>query len=243
MWSYNRWLSSRIPKAFKSKNIGLVGLSLLSGWTLRELYTRDNSLLSTSLSTYLTRSDRNFIADAAAQVIHSVVDIKIDSLKDSDIKLCSSGSGIIIDDQGLILTNAHVVADFLEDGMITITTSDNEEFKGKCLSMDIESDLALIQVSEQENTCKKWTKAKLGSSTITRVGDWVIAIGSPLGLYHTVTVGIVSSTHRKSHEIGKDESPLEYLQTDCNVHHGNSGGPLINIDGEVIGYVKYLFKA
>jgi HtrA serine peptidase 2 len=202
------------------KRIGpIIGLSVISGWTLHGLYKKPF---------YDTKkNDRNFIADAAEKVFHSVVDIKVEKSEG----LFSSGSGIVIDDQGLILTNAHVVADFVEDGVFKITTSDNQEFNGSCFSMDIESDLALIKVP---NT-KKWKQATLGSCKDIRVGDWVVAIGSPLGLYNTVTVGIVSSTCRKSHEIGNDDSSLEFIQTDCNVHHGNSGGPLINVDGEVIG--------
>jgi HtrA serine peptidase 2 len=208
--------------------IGISLISVFSGWALHELYNL--RYLSINSDNHVLKNDRNFIADAAEKVINSVVDIKIESAKYDG--LFSSGSGIIIDDQGLILTNAHVVADFVQDGVIKITTSDHEEFNGSCLSMDIESDLALIKVP---NT-KKWKHATLGSGNVIRVGDWVVAIGSPLGLYNTVTVGIVSSTCRKSHEIGKEESSLEFIQTDCNVHHGNSGGPLINIDGEVIGY-------
>jgi S1-C subfamily serine protease len=181
-----------------------------------------------------TKKDCNFIADAAEMVIDSVVDIRVQSSKDPNTKLFSSGSGIVIDDSGLILTNAHVVSDFIEDGIITITTLDNEEFTGVCFSMDLQSDLALIKVLDL-NSSKVWKKARLGSETKSRVGDWVLAIGSPLGLFHSVSVGIISSTNRKSIEIGNDESPIDYIQTDCNVHHGNSGGPLINIHGQVIG--------
>jgi serine protease Do len=101
--------------------------------------------------------------------------------------------------------------------------------------MDSISDLAILKI--KQDSPKKWKKVKLASNQHLRCGDWVLAIGTPLGLQHTVTVGIVSSQSRKSHEIGGLETPVEFIQTDCVIRSGSSGGPLVNMDGEVIGVI------
>lgn len=137
-----------------------------------------------------------------------------------------SGSGLIIKSDGYILTNNHVIQS-ADD--ITVTLSDKRKFKAKVLGRDTFTDLALIKID-----AKGLPMAKLGSSKSIRPGDWAIAIGSPLGLDHTVTLGIVSALGRSLSEISSLNN-VELIQTDAAINPGNSGGPLLNIHGEVIG--------
>jgi len=137
-----------------------------------------------------------------------------------------SGSGLIIKADGFILTNNHVIQN-ADD--ITVTLSDKRKFKAKVLGRDTFTDLALIKID-----AKDLPAAKLGSSKSIRPGDWAIAIGSPLGLDHTVTLGIVSALGRSLSEISSLNN-VELIQTDAAINPGNSGGPLLNIHGEVIG--------
>ena len=235
-------IMAKIRAHYSFRTLGSIGLTVTAGYIVNEFILGSN-LIDRALhylaykneasSKNLTMKDRNFIADAAVKIMDSVVSIKIKSSKEPGVQSFSSGSGIMIDDRGLILTNAHVIADYIEDGEIIIATPDNEEFEGSYFSMDLKSDLAIIKCNPQK--FGHWKTAKLGSDCHPRVGDWVIAVGNPLGLNHTVTAGIISSISRQSHEMSNHGSSMEYIQTDCKVHQGNSGGPLVNIDGEVIG--------
>ncbi len=137
-----------------------------------------------------------------------------------------SGSGLIIRKDGYILTNNHVIQS-ADDIMVTL--SDKRKFKGKVVGRDAFTDLALVKIE-----AKNLPSAKLGSSKSLRPGDWAIAIGSPLGLDHTVTLGIVSALGRSLSEISSLNN-VELIQTDAAINPGNSGGPLLNIHGEVIG--------
>jgi Do/DeqQ family serine protease len=137
----------------------------------------------------------------------------------------SLGSGLIIDQSGLILTNHHVVKDADE---ITVRFSNKQETKGKVVGVDPRTDLAVIRVSAKEPL----PVVTLGNSDGLRVGDWAIAIGNPFGLDHTLTVGVVSATGRSEVGITTYEN---FIQTDASINPGNSGGPLLNIRGEVIG--------
>jgi S1-C subfamily serine protease len=101
---------------------------------------------------------------------------------------------------------------------------------GYVYSLDVLSDLAIIKITSNETN---FEKVEFGSET--RVGDWVVAIGSPLGLHNTVTCGIISSNDRMFFDIGGKDQRVKYIQTDCVVHSGSSGGPLINIEGQVVG--------
>jgi serine protease Do len=131
------------------------------------------------------------------------------------------GSGFIISDDGYVLTNAHVVEGADE---VTVTLTDRREFKAKVLGSDRRSDVALLKVSA---TNLPYLRA--GDSSKIRVGEWVIAIGSPFNLDNTVTAGIISAKSRDTGEY------LPLIQSDVAVNPGNSGGPLINMRGEVIG--------
>src|SRR5262245_1732703 len=135
-----------------------------------------------------------------------------------------SGSGFIIDPDGSILTNEHVI-----EGMerIVVKLSDGRTLRGRVVGTDPDTDIALIKVDGQQGL----PVAPLGDSSSLRTGEWVCAIGNPLGYEHTVTVGVVSYVGRKLFDPSLDN----YIQTDAAINFGNSGGPLINARGEVIG--------
>ena len=146
-------------------------------------------------------------------------------IPDREMKQQSLGSGFIIDREGHIITNNHVV-EGADD--IKVKLTDGREFKAKVIGRDQKTDIALIKIS---SLFKDLPALPLGDSDKIRVGDWVLAIGSPFGLEHTVTKGIISATGRV---IGS--GPYDnFLQTDAPINPGNSGGPLINLRGEVVG--------
>ena len=134
------------------------------------------------------------------------------------------GSGVVIDGRGFILTNNHVVSDADE---VKVTFHDGKTVAGKVVGTDPKTDLAVVKV---ENI--KVTPAKFGDSAKMQVGEWTIAIGNPLGLDHTVTVGVLSAKGRSGFHMVQYE---DFLQTDASINPGNSGGPLVNLDGEIIG--------
>jgi len=138
------------------------------------------------------------------------------------------GSGVIIDDNGLILTNAHVV-ERVDD--VSVTLADGTICDGQVLGTDAVTDLALVKI--EESTYSGF--APLGNSEDVEVGDWAIALGTPYGLEKTVTLGIISSLHRDINSLGFSDKRLDLIQTDAAINPGNSGGPLINSNGEVIG--------
>ncbi|MEJ2100738.1 MAG: DegQ family serine endoprotease [Desulfobacterales bacterium] len=141
------------------------------------------------------------------------------------MKTHALGSGFIISSDGLILTNNHVVAKATE---IKIKLLTGKEYNAKLVGRDSKTDLALIKVTPDKDFPKP---AVLGDSDAMRVGDWVMAVGNPFGLGHTVTTGIISA---KSRILG--EGPYDdFLQTDAAINPGNSGGPLFNMQGQVIG--------
>lgn len=149
-------------------------------------------------------------------------------------KIPGTGSGVIIDPEGYILTNEHVVRGADE---ISVTLSDNTEkrYEGKVIGRDERTDLAVVKISAP----KKLPFARLGNSDTLRVGDWAIAIGSPFGLEQTVTVGVVSAS-RQNLSI-ETRNYRDLIQTDAAINPGNSGGPLLNIHGEVIGINTAIF--
>ena len=134
------------------------------------------------------------------------------------------GSGFIIDEKGIIVTNNHVIQD-AED--IIIRVNGDKEFKAKVIGSDPLSDIAILQLETNE----KFTPVKFGNSDNSRIGDWVIAIGNPFGLGGTVTSGIISARNRS---IGLSRYE-DYIQTDASINSGNSGGPLFDMNGDVIG--------
>ena len=138
------------------------------------------------------------------------------------------GSGFIIESNGLILTNAHVI-----EGATTIyvTLTDKREFKAKLLGMDKRTDIAVVKIEARD-----LPRLPLGDSSRVRVGEWVLAIGSPFGLENTVTAGIVSAKSRDTGDY------LPFIQTDVAVNPGNSGGPLLNTAGQAIGINSQIFS-
>jgi serine protease Do len=141
----------------------------------------------------------------------------------------SLGSGFIISDDGYVLTNNHVVADADE---IIVRLSDRSELEAKLIGADPRTDVALLKVDG-----KGLPTVKLGKSQALKVGEWVLAIGSPFGFDHSVTAGIVSAKGRSL----PNESYVPFIQTDVAINPGNSGGPLFNLDGEVVGINSQIF--
>jgi len=196
------------------------------------------------------RQSHNFVANVASKVSPSVVRIDIEReiqtdefesdlldplLRDllGDIgnfpkKERGQGSGVIIDNSGLILTNAHVVE---RVDRVIITLQNGNQVDGKVVGTDQVTDLALVKIKDFPGLAS----AQIGNSEDIQVGDWAIALGTPYGLESTVTLGIVSSLHRDINSLGFSDKRLDLIQTDAAINPGNSGGPLINSNGEVIG--------
>lgn len=177
-----------------------------------------------------------FIADAVDVASPSVVNV----LGQSSVKGimgrqygASSGSGFIISSDGFVATNAHVIANSA-DGRVLITMWDGRKRTGVVHSADAATDIALVQITDLKDG-EELPVATFGSSSKLRPGEFVVALGSPLLLQNSVTFGIVSSTARPGTELGMRQSRLEYIQTDASINRGNSGGPLCDLDGKVIG--------
>jgi len=180
---------------------------------------------------------RNFIADAAEKAAPAVVNITSDRDEDGSNQYYgnmyhefSSGSGFIIASEGIIVTNAHVIGNARR---VTVTLHDGRKFSGLVHSKDRASDLALVRIIDAKGVV--FPVVKMGTSQNIRAGEWVVALGSPLMLQNTVTTGIVSAVARQSSELGLPQLRTEYIQTDASINKGNSGGPLVNLDGEVVG--------
>ncbi len=146
-------------------------------------------------------------------------------------RVTSLGSGFVIDEGGLIVTNNHVIAEADE---VSVTFSNGEKLPAKILGKDPKTDLALLKVEPKSPLpAVSW-----GSSDKARVGDWVVAIGNPFGLGGSVTAGIISARGRDINAGPYDD----FIQTDASINRGNSGGPLFNMDGEVIGINTAIFS-
>lgn len=144
----------------------------------------------------------------------------------------SQGSGFVISDEGLILTNHHVVQNAEE---IVVRFNDRTELTAKLLGSDERSDIALLKIDPQDVDLKT---VKFGDSSELRVGEWVLAIGSPFGFDYSATAGIVSALGRSL----PSDSYVPFIQTDVAINPGNSGGPLFNLDGEVIGINSQIYS-
>ncbi|HEY9767664.1 MAG TPA: trypsin-like peptidase domain-containing protein [Coleofasciculaceae cyanobacterium] len=136
------------------------------------------------------------------------------------------GSGFVIDADGLIVTNAHVVE---RADRVTVTFQDGRIIDGRVLGKDPVTDIAVIKVDAPD-----LPTVAIGDSDRVEQGQWAIAIGNPLGLQETVTVGVISATHRLSSDIGIPDKRIDFMQTDAAINPGNSGGPLLNARGEAI---------
>ncbi len=160
------------------------------------------------------------LSDVAERTLPSVVSVQAPD---------GQGSGFVFDREGRIITNAHVVESVGEGGTVTVVLGDGQRREAVVVGADVDDDLAVLQVADPAGLAP----AQLGSSTGLRVGDQVLAIGSPLGLAGTVTAGIISATDRQA-RIG-DGRTRPMIQTDASINPGNSGGPLVNTAGQVVG--------
>ena len=171
-------------------------------------------------------------AKVAAAVADSVVTIEAISDQEG-----SQGSGVVIDGRGYIVTNNHVISEAANNPSqykMTVVFNDGKEVPANLVGRDPKTDLAVLKVDNVDNL----RVARLGDSDKVRVGEEVIAAGAPLGLRSTVTHGIISALHRPvplSGEGSDTDTVIDAIQTDASINHGNSGGPLINMDSEVIG--------
>lgn len=172
---------------------------------------------------------RNFVADVVETVSPAVVNIICTS--NNFLGAVSSGSGFIINSDGFIVTNAHVVAPS-SDGKVVVTMKNGEKKQATIHSLDTISDIALVKLDEIDDLLPT---VPFGVSSRVRSGEFVIAIGSPMHLQNSASFGIVSATVRHASELGLSKNRSEYIQTDAAINVGNSGGPLVNLDGEVIG--------
>jgi len=180
------------------------------------------------------RGEFNFIADMVSEISPALVHIVMsEGVLDISNKNPQppSGSGFIIDSDGLILTNAHVVTSN-PGSKIKVQLPDGLIHEGVVESLDVFLDLALIKVTKLSGPMPIM---KLGDSDSLRAGEFVVALGSPLSLSNTVTMGVVSNKDRSTAELGMKNRRWQLIQTDAFITHGNSGGPLVNLDGEVVG--------
>lgn len=195
-------------------------------------------------------NDRNFIAAAAEQVGPAVVRINATRKVANQIPEAfnnplfrrffgseqpipeerverGTGSGFILSKDGRLLTNAHVVAD---TDTVQVTLKDGRSFQGRVVGVDSVTDVAVVKIK-----ATNLPTVKLGNSKNLVPGEWAIAIGNPLGLDNTVTIGIISAMDRSSAQVGVPDKRVNFIQTDAAINPGNSGGPLLNAQGEVIG--------
>lgn len=248
----------KLNKFFCSCQAARLLAMLLSVLIIMGIYSASPTQASPTLSSLQlaqktsTSTHHSFVADAVRKVGQAVVLIdtertisrRIDPFFDDPFfrrffgddflfqppqerHLRGQGSGFIVESNGIILTNSHVVNNA---DRVTVILRDGRTFEGKVLGADPVTDLAVVKI-EGEN----FPTVTLGDSSQIEVGDWAIAVGNPLGLDNTVTLGIVSTLNRSSAQVGIPDKRLDFIQTDAAINPGNSGGPLLNENGEVIG--------
>ena len=191
---------------------------------------------TTSKVTLKTSDNGDLPAGRFAKVAAAVADsvVTIEAMGDTD---GSQGSGVVVDGRGYVVTNNHVISDAAKDPSkyhISVVFNDGKQVPANLVGRDPKTDLAVLKVDNVDNL----TVAKFGDSEKLKVGDEVIAAGAPLGLRSTVTHGIISALHRPvplSGEGSDTDTVIDGVQTDASINHGNSGGPLINMNSEVIG--------
>lgn len=232
--SANNFSTSSNQKSNKTNyKLLAAGIATIGGYVLYQKYA-EPVLGKTLPELHGRRKQYNFISDAVEVCAPAVVYIEIRDMNRMDYftnepMSVSNGSGFIIAENGLILTNAHVVIN-KQHTTVRVKLMDGRTFEGTVEDFDSVSDLALVRIK-----CSDLPVMKLGSSSNLKAGEWVIALGSPLALSNTVTAGVISSTQRKSMELGLRGRDIDYIQTDAAITFGNSGGPLVNLDGEAIG--------
>ena len=230
-----------IPAALSARGerffiLGLLALALSIGIGIGTIITRPaNADRRISLVDSKGGINDPSMFSRVANVIHVSV-VNITSVEDpggrggdgifSSGRRTGTGSGVILDKEGYILTNNHVVEGA---NKITVRLYDDTSFKGTVIGTDPDADLAVVKIDPHG---RELIAAKMGDSDKLQVGDWVLAIGSPFGLAQTVTQGIISAKERVT-EAGS--ALQQFLQTDAAINPGNSGGPLVNLNGEVVG--------
>uniref|UniRef100_A0A8C5LGF7 Serine protease HTRA2, mitochondrial n=2 Tax=Jaculus jaculus TaxID=51337 RepID=A0A8C5LGF7_JACJA len=176
------------------------------------------------------RSQYNFIADVVEKTAPAVVYIEIldrHPFSGREVPI-SNGSGFVVASDGLIVTNAHVVADRRR---VRVRLPSGDTYEAVVTAVDPVADIATLRIQTKEPL----PTLPLGRSADVRQGEFVVAMGSPFALQNTITSGIVSSAQRPARDLGLPQTNVEYIQTDAAIDFGNSGGPLVNLDGEVIG--------
>jgi putative serine protease PepD len=217
--------------------VGVAGTTTASG---------SSTALSSTTGAPVSRTAPTDVSGIAAKVLPSVVQVNVTTQQGEAI-----GSGVILTSNGQILTNAHVVDGAV--GNVTITLSDGTKYQASVVGANTTADIAVVQAQNASGL----TPATLGDSSKLAVGDEVVAIGSPGGLQNTVTSGIVSALNRNLSSIGggQQQSPFSgtrsqisnapsytAIQTDASINQGNSGGPLLNAAGQVIGINSAMYS-
>ena len=210
--------------------LGVSGIALLINSYRQDISELFSSLFLSPLHAG-SRNQNNFIADVVDKTAQAVVFLEINGKHPVTGKTVtlSIGSGFIVRKEGIVLTNAHVVA---SKSSVSVKLFNGKVYEGHVVAVDPITDLAAVKINTPG---VKLTAVPLSSSSEIRPGEWVIALGSPLSLSNTVTCGIVSRMGRGSRELGLRHKEMEYIQTDAVITFGNSGGPLVNLEGHVIG--------
>ncbi|HKP41040.1 S1C family serine protease [Mycobacterium sp.] len=212
-----------------------IAIGLVGGWVGRKTAEVIDAFTIPKMVLNTTDTDRlpdGRMAKVAAVVADSVVTVQ--AISDSE---GAQGSGVVVDGSGYIVTNNHVISEAATSPgkfKLTVIFNDGKEAPANLVGRDPETDLAVLKVDNVD----KLTVARLGDSDKIRVGDEVMAAGAPLGLRSTDTQGIVSALHRAVPLSGEDsdtKTVIDAVQTDASINHGNSGGPLVNMNAEVIG--------
>lgn len=221
------WLMRRTRVAVVLVAVCSLSMGIAIGAIVRGTSTAtvDDNRLSISDGTATADSLSATFARVAEQVEPSVVHIKV--YESQVFAREGTGSGVIVNANGYILTNQHVIERAVK---IKVRMANGSEQDAKVIGQDAETDLAVLKIDSREPLAV----ARLGNSDKLRVGDWVLAIGSPFGLEQTVTAGIISARDRVA-DPNKQSPFQQFLQTDAAINPGNSGGPLVNLAGEVIG--------
>ncbi|XP_031733216.1 serine protease HTRA1 [Anarrhichthys ocellatus] len=176
------------------------------------------------------RNKFNFIADVVDKIIPAVVHLELFQgvpFSSEEVSV-SSGSGFLVSEDGWILTSAHVLNN---KRRIKVELKSGSQYDASVKDVDQKMDIALIKIEPDSPL----PALLLGQSSDLRPGDFVVAVGSPFSLQNTVTTGIVSTAQRNGLELGFKDADMDYIQTDAIINYGNSGGPLVNLDGDVIG--------
>lgn len=205
-----------------------IGMLCLSLWLPLDI-GRPAAASAESGGLRLLEEMQDVITDLAERVKPSVVSVGAlrpkDSPRDRPPNAPGSGSGVIIDQEGHIITNNHVVSDATE---VEVRLSDKTKFIAQVIGKDPDTDLAVLKIT----TDRRLPSAHFGDSSTVKVGQWALAVGNPFGLDRTVTLGVISGIGRENMNLSRYEN---FLQTDASINPGNSGGPLFNMHGEVIG--------